>query len=80
MVRDSIIMPGSVIKAGAVVEYSIIAENVTIGEGARVGARPEDTPDKENWGITVVGEQVSVSPGQAVPAKAMMEYSAKGEK
>lgn len=80
VVRDSIIMPGSVIKAGAVVEYSIIAENVTVGEGARVGARPEDTPDKENWGITVVGEQVSVSPGQVVPAKAMMEYSAKGEK
>ncbi len=77
VVRDSIVMPGSVIKAGAVVEYSIVAENCVVGEGARVGARPEDTPDKDAWGVTVLGESVQIEPGQIVPPKAMLEYTPK---
>jgi len=72
-VCDSILMPGAVVKKGAVVEYSILAEGCVVGENAQVGARPEDTPDKDNWGVTVLGSEVSVAPGGAVPAKAIVE-------
>jgi glucose-1-phosphate adenylyltransferase len=78
IVRDSIIMPGSVIREGAVVEYSIIAENCVIGRGARIGSRPEDTPDKENWGVAVVGDGVAVGDGAVVPAKAMVDGDVEG--
>jgi len=72
-VCDSILMPGTVVKKGAVVEYSILAEDCVVGENARVGARPEDTPNKDNWGVTVLGSEVTVAPGGVVPAKAIVE-------
>lgn len=72
-VRSSILMPGTVVKKGAVVEYSILAEDCVVGENAQIGARPEDTPDKDNWGITVLGNEVIVAPGGVVPAKAIVE-------
>ena len=73
VVRDSILMPGTVVKEGAVVQYAIVAENCTIGPGAVVGQRPEDTMDKENWGIAVVADSVTVGAGACVPAKDMVE-------
>ncbi|HHY53179.1 MAG TPA: glucose-1-phosphate adenylyltransferase, partial [Clostridiales bacterium] len=72
-VRDSIVMPGTVIRSGAVVDYAIIAEGCEIGERARVGSRPEDTPDKSQWGVTVIAEGVTVAPGSVVPAKAVVD-------
>ena len=78
-VRDSILMPGTLVKKGAVVEYSILAEGCVVGENARVGARPEDTPDKDNWGIAVLGSGVFVAPGGVVPAKAIVEEDWPGE-
>ena len=60
-VRDSIIMPGSVIKSGAIIEYAIIGEDCVIGENATVGARPETISNKSEWGIAVVGHNVTVS-------------------
>ena len=42
VVRDSILMPGTVVKKGAVVQYAIVAENAVIEENAVVGERPED--------------------------------------
>ena len=73
VVRDSILMPGTVVKEGAVVQYAIVAENCTIGENAVVGQRPEDTQDKENWGIAIVADGVCVGAGAHVPAKDMIE-------
>lgn len=78
IVRDSIVMPGSVIKKGAVVEYSIIAENSVIGEGAKVGQRPEDAEDRNQWGIAVVGNNVTVGKGAVVPPKAMLDHDVQG--
>jgi glucose-1-phosphate adenylyltransferase len=72
-VRDSIVMPGSVVKAGASVQYAIVAENCVIEEGATIGQRPEDTPDKENWGVTVIAAGITIGAGATVPAKAMVE-------
>jgi glucose-1-phosphate adenylyltransferase len=77
-VRDSIIMPGTVIKSGATVQYAIVAENCTIGEDAAIGQRPEDTPDKDNWGVTVVASGVEIGAGAVVAAKAMVEQDIPG--
>ena len=73
VVRDSILMPGVVVKKNAIVEYAIIAEDVEIGEGAKVGERPENCPDKDNWGVAVVGAGVKVSPKAVIAPKAMIE-------
>jgi glucose-1-phosphate adenylyltransferase len=73
VVRDSIVMPGSVIKAGAVVEYAIVAEDCVVGEGAHVGRRPEETEDKDAWGVAVIGAGVRIGAGVQVGPKAMVE-------
>ncbi len=73
VVRDSILMSGTVVKSGAVVEYAIVAENVTIGENAMIGKRPEDTENKDEWGIAVIGSGVTVAPGATVAPKQMVD-------
>ena len=72
VVRDSIIMPGSVIKKNAVVEYAIIGENVTVEDGAVIGERPEKINDKSQWGIAVVGPEVTVPSGKVIKPKQMV--------
>ena len=79
IVRDSIVMPGAVIEEGAVVEYAIIGENAVIGKGARVGLRPENIIDKDQWGIAVIAEGVHVGAGAVVAAKAMVDQDVAGE-
>lgn len=71
-VRYSIVMPGAVIKKGADVEYSIIAENAVIEENAKVGCRPEDISDRDEWGVAVVGASVTIGEGASVAPKAMI--------
>jgi len=73
VVRDSILMPGAQVKAGAVVQYAIVAENAVIEENARVGARPEDTPEKGAWGIAVVGAGLTIGKGALVAPNEMVE-------
>ena len=68
-VTDSIIMPGSVIKSGAVVEYSIVGENCVVGEGAHIGARPETIENRDDWGIAVVGHNITISENAKVLPK-----------
>ena len=71
-VRDSVVLPGSVIKSGAVVQYAIIGENCTIESGAKVGARPEQCDNIDNWGIAVTGNGVTIGENVVIPAKAMI--------
>ena len=79
-VRYSIIMPGTTIKAGATVEYSIIAENAVIEEDAKVGLSPENSTNRDDWGVTVIGEKVTIGKGAAVAAKEMIDTDVKGVK
>ncbi len=72
-VRDSIIMPGAVIEEGAEVHYSIVAENVVIKKNAKVGVRPENMTEKTEWGITVLGEGITIGEGAVIGAKVMCE-------
>ncbi len=79
-VKYSIVMPGTTIKKGAVVEYAMIAENAVIEEDAHIGESPETIDNLENWGVTVIGEKVTVGKGVAVKAKEMIDEDIKGVK
>ena len=73
VVRDSILMPGTVVKKGAVVQYAIVAENAVIEENAVVGERPEDMENLSDWGVAVVGATVCIGAGTRVAPKAMVD-------
>lgn len=73
----SLVMPGAVIKKGAKVRYAIIAENSVIEENAVVGESPESVADVKDWGITVVGENLTVGRGAVVSAKQMLTENVK---
>lgn len=79
-VEYSLVMPGAVIKKGAKVRYSIIAENAVIGENATVGVLPE-TVSPDEFGIAVVGDNLSVGKdAQIGPKKMITEDVKEGEK
>jgi len=73
----SIIMPGAVIKKGAVVQYAMVAENAVIEEGAVVGENPEKCDNLENWGVSVVGPNVTVGKNAKVKAQSMISEDVK---
>lgn len=75
IVLDSILMPGCVIKKGAKVEYAIIGENSVVEEGAQVGSRPENVENRDEWGIAVVGHNLTVSSGSYVKPKQIISES-----
>lgn len=68
----SVIMRNVKIGKGAKVQYAIIADDAIIEEGAEVGAPPEDFPEREKWGITVIGQGARVKAGQKVLPKEML--------
>ncbi len=75
----SLVMPGAVIKKGAKVRYSIIAEDVVIEENAEIGADPALTPS-DDWGITVIGDNLTVGKDSVVgPKKMITENVGEGE-
>ena len=73
VVRDSILMPGTVVKKGAVGQYAIVAENAVIEENAVVGERPEDMENLSDWGVAVVGANVCIGAGTRVAPKVMVD-------
>ena len=73
IVRDSIIMPGCRIEEGAVVQYSIVSENTVISKNAVVGARPEDVESTDSWGITVIGDNLTIGENVVIPPKSMID-------
>ncbi len=73
----SIIMPGAVVKKGAVVQYAMVAENAVIEEGAVVGENPEKCENLENWGVSVVGPNVTVGKNAKVKAQSMISEDVK---
>ncbi len=76
-VNSSLIMPGAVIKKGASVQYAIVAENCVIQDGASVGQRPEETENLDNWGVTVVGADLTVGKNARVKASVMLSADVK---
>lgn len=76
----SLVMPGAVIKKGAKVRYSIIAENVVVEENADIGGDPQ-VVSTDDWGITVVGANLTVGKNATVSANKMITKNVgEGEK
>lgn len=74
VVEYSLVMPGAVIKKGAKVRYAIVAENSVIEENAVIGKSPEDCAEtNDEWGITVIGDNLTVGKNAVVGAKKMIE-------
>ena len=71
-------MPGAVIKKGAVVQYAMVAENSVIEEGAVIGENPEKCNNLEDWGVSVVGANVTVGKDAKVKAKSMIAEDVEG--
>lgn len=80
VIKDSIIMPNTVVKKGACVEYAIIGEGCTVGENAHIGGRPETAENPENWGVAVIGNNITVCKNAKVAPKAMVYEDIKEEK
>ena len=59
-------MPGTTIKKNAVVEYAIIGENCVVESDAMIGMNPESVPNREDWGIAVLGHNITISSGKRV--------------
>ena len=49
-----------------------MGENSVVGENAQIGARPETITDKDQWGVAVVGNNITVSEGANVAPKAII--------
>lgn len=77
-VHYSIVMPGTTIRKGAVVQYAIVAENAVIEENAVVGLSPEKTENLEDWGVAVIGSEITVGKGAVVAPKVMIDADVKG--
>ena len=68
-VKYSIVMPGTTIKKNAVVEYAIIGENCVVESDAMIGMNPESAPNRDDWGIAVLGHNITISSGKRVLPK-----------
>lgn len=68
-VKYSIVMPSTTIKKNAVVEYAIIGENCVVESDAMIGMNPESVPNRDDWGIAVLGHNITISSGKRVLPK-----------
>lgn len=68
----SVVMRNAKIGKGAKVRYAIVADNAVIEDGAVVGAPPEDYPNRDDWGIAVVGQGAVVHSGEVILPKQML--------
>ena len=71
-VSYSLLLPGARVKKGAKVMYSIIAGNSVVEEGACIGGSPEDSESIDDWGIAVVGPNLTVGKNAMIKANAMI--------
>ena len=71
-VEYSILMPGVQIAPGAVVRYAILGEGVQVHAGAHIGSAPTDAAVPAQWGVAVVGDNLSIGDNAVVPAAAMI--------
>lgn len=73
VINSSIIMPGAVIKEGANIQFSIISENTVIGKNACIGKNPADVENRDDWGITVIGDGLNIGDNVVIGPKAMID-------
>ena len=60
--------------------YTYSCDASVIGKNAVVGAKPEEVENRDDWGITVIGENLTIGEGAVVAPKAMIDEDIKGVK
>lgn len=75
IINSSIIMPGAVIGDGANVQFSIVSENTIIGKNAKIGANPSDVPNRDDWGVTVIGDGLKIADNVVIGPKKMIDHN-----
>jgi glucose-1-phosphate adenylyltransferase len=71
VIRDSVIMNGSVIRSGAQVSCCVLDKEVEVGTNACLGAGEDNTPNKQepaniHTGITIVGKRAQIPAGVVI--------------
>ncbi len=74
VVKDSVIMAGTIVRKNAKVNYSIIDENVVVEEGATVGDERSAAA-----GIAVLGRGIKIAAGAKVEGGKILDKDYKGE-
>lgn len=77
-VKYSIVMPGARIEKGAKVQYAMVAENAVVKSGAVVGEDPQECADLNEWGVAVVGPNLTIGENARVKAKTMVTEDVQG--
>ncbi len=77
-VKYSIVMPGAKIEKGAKVQYAMVAENAVVKSGAVVGEDPQECADLNEWGVAVVGPNLTIGENAKVKAKVMVTEDVEG--
>ncbi|MEA5136234.1 MAG: glucose-1-phosphate adenylyltransferase [Candidatus Fimivivens sp.] len=68
----SVLMKNVRIGKNAKVRYAILADDVVVEDGAIIGDSPEQYPNRDEWGIAVVGQGAVIKSGQIVLPKQMI--------
>jgi glucose-1-phosphate adenylyltransferase len=71
VVRDSILLTGTVVEQDAVVDRCILDKETMVGAGARVGDGEDNTPNQAaperlNTGLTVAGRRARIPAGAVI--------------
>lgn len=80
VVNNSILMPGVTVEDGVHIDYAIVSEGTVIGKNAVIGAKPENMDNRDDWGITVIGDNLKIGSGAKVMPKAMIDEDLEGVK
>ncbi len=72
-INSSIIMPNTVIEDGANIQFSIVSENTVIKKGAKIGANPSDVENLDDWGVTVIGDGLTIGENVVIGPKEMID-------
>ena len=75
VVRDSVVMSGTVIGEGTELSYALIDTDVTVGKDCRIGGEVGDSED-----IVVLGEGTVIADGEKIEAGVMMPELRKDKK
>ena len=68
----SVLMKNVRIGKNAKVRYAILADDVIVEDGAIIGDSPEQYPNRDEWGIAVVGQGAVIKSEQIVLPKQMI--------
>ena len=72
-------MPGAVIGENAVIQYAIVGENAIVEDNVMVGSRPEDTENKDEWGVAVIGPGCRIEKGRIVKQLELVDAEEEGK-